>query len=126
MHELGITEGIIERARSAARGAGGVRVLEVSLAITPAADFTRESIEMYFEMLTADDAFFRGARIVWQELSAQATCLACGYEFEAREAHAPCPRCGSTQVRYAADSPMIQLRDVSIAEEGDELEGGGA
>ncbi len=66
MHELGITEGIIGRAREAARDAGGMRVTDVYLTITPAADFAPDSIEMYFEMLTDGDDYFRGARLHWE------------------------------------------------------------
>ena len=63
MHELGITQGIIDRAREAAEANGARRVTDVYLAMTPAADFTQESIEMYFEMLAGDDELFRGAAL---------------------------------------------------------------
>lgn len=127
MHELGITEGILRRAREAAVAAGAVRIIAAHVVITPAADFTRDSIEMYFEMLTADDELFRGARLLWQEAPAQAACLECATEFEAREARPACPQCGSRQVRFDPDSPMIQLTDVSIAEADDaDDESGGA
>ena len=61
MHELGITQGIIDRAREAALANGGQRVTDLFLAMTPAADCSQDSIEMYFEMLAGEDEFFRGA-----------------------------------------------------------------
>ena len=55
MHELGITQGIIDRAREVAVANGAHKVTDLYLTMTPAADFTFDSIEMYFEMLTEED-----------------------------------------------------------------------
>ena len=119
MHELGITEGIIQRAREAAQEAGGLRVTDLYLMITPATDFTVDSIEMYFEMLTVDDDYFRGARLHWDEQTAAASCLECGTTFQASETRPVCPRCGGRQVRFDLRAPMLQLVGVDVAEEGD-------
>jgi Zn finger protein HypA/HybF involved in hydrogenase expression len=107
VHELGITDGIIARAREAAQGAGGVKVTDLYLAVTPAADFTRDSIEMYFDMLTQDDEYFR---------------LQCGAAFETHDARPVCPVCGGQQVRFDAHAPMLQLVGVDVAEEEDAAE----
>jgi Zn finger protein HypA/HybF involved in hydrogenase expression len=125
MHELGITEGIIARAREAAERAAAVRVTDLYLIITPAADFTTESIEMYFEMLTDADEYFGGARLHWEARPAAATCLGCGHEFEATEPHPACPSCGLREVRFDPRSPMLQLTDIGVAEDGDEAAAGG-
>jgi hydrogenase nickel incorporation protein HypA/HybF len=119
MHELGITEGIIQRAREAAQEAGGTRVTDVYLTITPAADFTVDSIEMYFEMLTADDEYFRGARLHWEQQTAAASCLECGAGFQAAETRPVCPTCNSRQVRFDVRAAMLQLVGVGVAEAGD-------
>jgi hydrogenase nickel incorporation protein HypA/HybF len=119
MHELGITEGIIQRAREAAQEAGGLRVTDLYLMITPAADFTVDSIEMYFEMLTVDDDYFRGARLHWDEQTASASCLECGTTFQASERRPVCPQCDGRQVRFDPRAPMLQLVGVDVAEEGD-------
>jgi hydrogenase nickel incorporation protein HypA/HybF len=119
MHELGITEGIIGRAREAAQAAGGVKVTDVYLTITPAADFTVDSIEMYFEMLTSDDDYFRGARIHWESQPAAASCLQCAAAFETGERRPECPQCHGRQVRFDPHAPMLQLVGVDVLEEGD-------
>jgi hydrogenase nickel incorporation protein HypA/HybF len=127
MHELGITEGIIQRAREAAEGAGGLRVTDVYLTITPAADFTVDSIEMYFEMLTADDDYFRGARLHFEQQTAAASCLECATTFQAAERRPLCPQCGGRMVRFDLRAPMLQLVGVDVAEAGDPApEGTGA
>ena len=47
------------RGRPAPHGAR--KVAGLYLVMTPAADFTQDSIEMYFEMLTSEDELFKGA-----------------------------------------------------------------
>jgi len=118
VHELGITQGIIDRARDVAVANEAGKVTDLYLAMTPAADFTFESIEMYFEMLTEDDELFRGAALHLEWLPVAATCLRCGSEFSTDVPHPLCPQCGSTAVRPDPTAPMVQLTDVGV-DEGD-------
>jgi Zn finger protein HypA/HybF involved in hydrogenase expression len=124
MHELGITQGIIDHAREAARTNGAVRVTDLFLAMTPAADFSQDSIEMYFEMLTGDDAFFEGAMLHFDHRPIAARCMACGEEFTVQARREPCPKCSSVTVILDPDAPMVQLTDVTI-DDGAENEGSG-
>jgi hydrogenase nickel incorporation protein HypA/HybF len=114
VHELGITQGIIDRAREAARASGARRVTDVYLTMTPVADFSQDSIEMYFEMLTGDDEFFRGATLHFDHLPVAATCLSCSDEFTTDAPRPMCPQCGSLLVVLDPGAPMVQLTDVGI------------
>ena len=114
MHELGITQGIIDRARETALANGAGRVTDLYLTMTPAADFTQESIEMYFEMLAGEDDFFAGAALHFEHRPAGATCLGCGREFTSDVPHPACPQCGSLVVRFDPDAPLVQLTDLGI------------
>lgn len=120
MHELGITQGIIDRARDAAVANGARRVAGLHLLMTPAADFTQDSIEMYFEMLASDDELFRGAKLHFEHRPVAATCLSCSDEFPTDAPHPICPHCGSQLVRLDPDAPMVQLTDIDIDEGSDE------
>ena len=125
MHELGITQGIIDRARDAALANGARRVTELYLTMTPAADFTQESIEMYFEMLAGEDELFRGATLHFEHRPVAAVCLKCSDEFSTDAPQPACPACGSIMVRLDPAAPMVQLTDVGISDDAEE-EGGGA
>jgi Zn finger protein HypA/HybF involved in hydrogenase expression len=114
VHELGITQGIVERAREAARQAGAVKVTDVFLTITPAADFQPESIEMYYEMLTDEDELLKGATLHFASAPIAAACLACGEEFPTEAPQPLCPVCGSQQVRFDPHEAMIQLTDIGV------------
>jgi Zn finger protein HypA/HybF involved in hydrogenase expression len=117
MHELGITQGIIDRARETALANDVQRVTALYLAITPAADFTEDAIAMYFEMLSDDDELFRGARLHFERGPAAARCLECGHEFDATERHMHCPHCGSLSVMFDASAPMVQLTGIDVDDE---------
>ena len=54
--------GIIDRAREAAGANGARKVAGLYLVMTPAADFTQDSIEMYFEMLSERGRALQGGR----------------------------------------------------------------
>jgi len=114
VHELGITQGIIDRARETAQANGALRVTDLSITMTAAADFSQDSIEMYFEMLAGEDEFFRGATLHFDHKPIAATCLSCSDEFSTDAPHPVCPQCGSLLVRLDPDAPMVQLTDVGI------------
>lgn len=114
MHELGITQGIIDRAREAAQANGALRVTDLYVTMTAAADFSQDSIEMYFEMLAGEDELFRGATLHVDHKPVAATCLNCSDEFNADTPQPVCPQCGSLLVQLDPDAPMVQLTDVGI------------
>jgi hydrogenase nickel incorporation protein HypA/HybF len=114
VHELGITQGIIDRAREAAQANGALRVTDLYVVMTPAADFTQDSIEMYFEMLADDDELFRGAALHFSLEPVAATCLDCSDEFATEAPHPVCPQCGSQRVRLDPEATMVRLTDVGI------------
>jgi Zn finger protein HypA/HybF involved in hydrogenase expression len=114
VHELGITQGIIDRAREAALTNGAQRVTSLYLTMTAAADFSQDSIEMYFEMLAGEDELFRGATLHFDHQPVAATCLSCSDEFNVDAPHPVCPQCGSLLVQLDPDAPMVQLTDVGL------------
>jgi hydrogenase nickel incorporation protein HypA/HybF len=120
VHELGITQGIIDRAREVAVADGARKVVGLYLLMTSAADFTQDSIEMYFEMLTSEDEFFKGARLHFEHKPVAATCLSCSDEFTTDAPQPICPQCGSLTVELDPDAPMVQLTDVDIEDGAEE------
>ncbi len=114
MHELGITQGIIDKARETAVANGARKVTGLYLVMTPAADFTQDSIEMYFEMLTGEDDFFRGATLHFDHKPVAATCLNCSDEFSTDAPQPVCPQCGSLMVQLDPGAAMVRLTDVDI------------
>lgn len=117
MHELGITQGIVDRAREAAVAGEAKRITDVYVVMTPAADFTEDSVAMYFELLTQEDDLFRGASLHVEHRQVSALCLECGERFGATAPEPSCTRCGSQAVRLDPDAVMIQLSEVGVDDE---------
>jgi Zn finger protein HypA/HybF involved in hydrogenase expression len=117
VHELGITEGIVERAREAARERGAQKITDIYVVMTPAADFTEDSVLMYFSMLIKDDEMLRGATMHVEHGSVSAVCLECNNEFNADAPEPACAQCGSQSVRLDPETPMIQLTDIVVEED---------
>jgi Zn finger protein HypA/HybF involved in hydrogenase expression len=101
VHELGITQGIIDRAREVAVANGARRVAGLN-------------VVMYFEMLTSEDELFKGATLHFEHKSIAATCLNCSDEFSTDAPHPVCPQCGSLLVQLDPEAPMVQLTDIDI------------
>ena len=120
MHELGITQGIIDRARETAVANGARAVTGLYLVMTPAADFSQDSIEMDFEMLTSEDDLFKYAALHFEHRSVAATCLSCSDVFSTDAPQPICPQCGSRLVELDPQAPMVQLTDVDIDDESEE------
>ena len=114
MHELGITQALIDRAREVAQVSGALRGTDLYLAMTPAADFGQDSMGMYLEVPAGEDEFFAGATLHFDHQRVAATRLSCGDESNADEPRAVCPQCGSLLVGLGPDAPMMQLTDVGI------------
>jgi Zn finger protein HypA/HybF involved in hydrogenase expression len=126
VHELGIAQAIVDRAREAALANGVRHVSGIYLAMTPAADFTEDALAMYLEMLTEDDELLRGAQVRVERRPVDARCLECGCEFSVRERSPSCPECSSLLVGLDSGAAMVQLTHIEADDEGEEEGGGGA
>lgn len=126
MHELGIAEGILDRAREAAQANGVARVRTLFVTLTTAADFAPETLTMYVEMLSDDDPVFSGVAVEYQEAPAEGVCLSCGATVEvARRGDLACPVCSAGYVRFGSRTPMVQLTGIDADDSGDGAEAGG-
>lgn len=90
MHEMAITQNIVEIAGSAAEGR---RVTRVTLEIGKLSGVLPDAIRFCFDMVAQGTAL-DGAVLEIREIDGLARCNACGAEFAAAAHYTPCP-CGS-------------------------------
>ena len=83
MHELGITQNILDIVLEHAERAGATRVIRVNLVLGDLADVTEESIRFYWEII-ARGTPAEGATLVFQHVSAKLRCAFCGTVFTPR------------------------------------------
>jgi len=93
MHELSVTEQLLEIVLDHARKAKAKRVLKVNLVIGELTSFVGESIQFYFDMLSKETEA-EGASLSISRIPAKATCRQCKMEFHPEGMDWFCPGCG--------------------------------
>jgi hydrogenase nickel incorporation protein HypA/HybF len=93
MHELSVTEELLNIVMQHADKAEAQRVLKINLVIGDLSTFAGESIQFYFDILSkgtkAEEASLSISRI-----PARVRCRQCHDEFAPKETDWVCPRCG--------------------------------
>jgi hydrogenase nickel incorporation protein HypA/HybF len=93
MHELSVTEQILNITLDHARQAKAERVLKVNLVIGDLTGFAGESIQFYFDILSKDTEAEKACLSI-THLPARARCKQCQNEFTPEVMNWACPRCG--------------------------------
>ena len=113
MHELAITEGIIEAAVPAAEKAGAKKILEIRLKIGELSGVFPECIKEYLDVI-AKGTIAEGAVLKVEKIPVSIKCQSCAYEGTIERKQIGCPECGSLDFRitggkeYFVDSLEVE------------------
>ena len=114
MHELSITEAILD---VVLKHAGGARVTAVHLTVGELSSFVDESIQMFWTEL-ARGTPAAGAKLHFEKLPGTLLCLECGREFPVGSPEFRCPACGSTRaVPHGGRDCFVQSIEIESPEE---------
>ncbi len=94
MHELAVTESILEIVTRYAEDAGAEHVTDIHLVIGDMSSFVDDSIQFYFETLS-EGTIAAGATLHFRRIPIRFRCRACGREFEPERLDWRCPECGA-------------------------------
>ncbi|MFV9503494.1 MAG: hydrogenase maturation nickel metallochaperone HypA [Oscillochloridaceae bacterium umkhey_bin13] len=104
MHELAITEGIINVATNAADGR---RIRRITMLIGALSSVVDDSVQFYFDFLSRE-TLAEGASLQFRRVPATATCLACGASHDVvPPLPLECAACGSTQLRVTGGDQFL-------------------
>jgi hydrogenase nickel incorporation protein HypA/HybF len=92
LHELSITQRIIEIASEAARQRGAGRITKIQLVIGDASGYMESSIQLYFDLISAG-SLCEGAGLEFEPVTSKLRCETCGQLFERKPFDFTCP-CG--------------------------------
>lgn len=112
VHELPITQSLLDLVLEHAARAGGARVTDVHLKLGTLAGIVADSVQFYWGILT-EGTPAAGARLHFLRVPATFACKDCAHEFVAAGEVFDCPGCGSARVRLAAgDDFQLEAIDV--------------
>jgi hydrogenase nickel incorporation protein HypA/HybF len=109
MHELAVTESILDIAVRHAEQAGARRILCVNLVIGDLTGFVDDSIQFYFDFLSKE-TLAQGAQLNIERITARVRCRACGAEYTPPDSRLwTCPACS------ALGGEVVGGREFSVA-----------
>lgn len=97
MHELSITQGILD---IALKNAGARRVKQINLVIGQFSSIVDDSVQFYWDIIAKDTAA-EGSTLHFERIPGEMTCLNCGHVFRPDGETFECPSCSSTSVRIS-------------------------
>jgi len=117
MHELPVTESILEIARKHAENAGARRVTDVNLVIGQLSSIVDDSIQFYWEIL-AKNTICENAVLHFERIPARMKCNLCACEFGLDGPLSPCPQCGSPSFKVISGEEFyVDSIEIEGAEE---------
>ena len=94
MHELAVTESILEIATQTAKEHAATKVTDIYLRLGQLSSIVDESVQFYWDIIS-QGTLAEGAELHFTHVPARLRCKDCGTEFELTEELTPCPACQS-------------------------------
>jgi len=101
MHELPVTESILEIALRHAGEARIKRITDLYLVIGQLSSIVDDSIQFYWDII-ARDTIAEGARLHFERILARMKCQECNLEYQPQDSEFACPECGSYSIQIVA------------------------
>ncbi len=96
MHELSVTESILNIALTHAKKSSAARVTDIYLVIGQLSSIVDDSVQFYWDFVS-ENSICAGAKLHFQRIPASFRCSICHTEFQLRDELTSCPGCGSMQ-----------------------------
>jgi hydrogenase nickel incorporation protein HypA/HybF len=112
MHELSITESVLEIACKHAKKAHATAVTDIYLVIGRLSSIVDESVQFYWDFISKG-TLCEQAKLHFRREPASLICLTCQNEYELTDELTPCPECGSAQVRVISGD-QFNLESIEI------------
>ena len=115
MHELSVTENILNIAIKHANENQAARVTDLYITIGRLASIVDDSVQFYWDIISAD-TICQGAQLHFNRVPARLLCLNCGQTFELESELTPSPSCGSIQIKVVSGEDFL-LDSIAIEKE---------
>lgn len=117
MHELAVTESILNIALKHAAAAGATRVTDIYITIGQLSSIVDDSVQFYWDTIS-EGTICTGARLHFDRIPARLSCRQCGNEFGIDLGLEPCSQCGSFDVKIISGEEFwVESLEVEKSEE---------
>lgn len=117
MHELSVTQSIVDSVLEEMNDRGLERVSAVYLKLGRMTTFVPDCVKFYYDALTADTRL-AGSELVIEEIDVTGRCNNCAAELEFDEPFFVCPECGSVDIEISTGREML-IDALEVPDEGD-------
>lgn len=124
MHELPISQSLLDLALKHADEAGGGRITDLYLVIGKLSTVVDKSIQFYWDIISEDTAA-AGAELHFRNTPLKIECLECNIIFEPDDYSYTCESCGGNKVRVAGGEEF-QLEAIDLESPDDSGTGRGS
>ena len=118
MHELSITEHLLEDCIREARAQNAVRIRVIRLCIGQLRGIVPDCIQIYLDMLS-EVTITEGARIESETLRVKVHCLDCQEDGEITPHQLKCPHCGSMRLKLLSGKEFY-IKSLEVDIDGDQ------
>ncbi len=101
MHELAITQSILDISLSEAEKYGAKKINSIKIALGVMGGMVPECIQEYFNLIS-DGTIASGAELKFRKIPAAFKCADCGEEFSSEKISFRCTSCGSNRVKMTS------------------------
>ncbi|NDJ84954.1 MAG: hydrogenase maturation nickel metallochaperone HypA [Chloroflexi bacterium] len=116
MHELPVTQSILDIALRHANEAGATRIKDLYLVIGQLSSIIDDSVQFYWDIIS-EGTIAEGATLHFQRLNAEMHCAVCDLDYRLQEDQFACPQCGNTHVQLVSgDEFYIESLEVETDE----------
>lgn len=115
MHELAVTESILEIATQTAKEHAATKVTDIYLRLGQLSSIVDESVQFYWDIIS-QGTLAEGAQLHFTHVPARLRCKDCGTEFELTEKLTPCPACQSITLEII-QGEEFQVDSIEILDE---------
>jgi hydrogenase nickel incorporation protein HypA/HybF len=112
MHELAVTESILEIALRHAQGQAAKKITCLHIVLGEWSSIVDDSVQFYWDIISAG-TIAQGARLDFRRIPARLACSQCNTEYSPNSELLECPVCGSTNVRILTGDEF-QLEAIDI------------
>jgi hydrogenase nickel incorporation protein HypA/HybF len=114
MHELAVTESILEIALRHAQEKNARRITGIYLVLGQWSSIMDDSVQFYWDILS-DGTIAKGATLHFRRVPVVLTCQSCGKDYKPASEEFACPYCGGTHARVKAGEEF-QLEAIDVDE----------